>query len=266
MLFLTGRGDIFKKYLEAIAHFHEAGWHVTSFDWRGQGGSGRLSDNPLVGHASDFAVWVADLAAFYREWASEHAGPHVVIGHSMGGHLLLRALAEKAMSPDAAVLIAPMLGMNSGPLPAAWCARISRLMCVLGDPARMAWNNEEKPGVSPSLRQALLTHSLERYQDEIFWKDHVPGLKLGPPSWQWMDAAYKSLAMLDAPGSLEKIALPLMMLAAEEAGLVDIRAIRERKRSEEHTSELQSLMRISYAVFCLKKKTNTTVHITRSRA
>src|SRR3546814_11544549 len=31
---------------------------------------------------------------------------------------------------------------------------------------------------------------------------------------------------------------------------------RPLKRSEEHTSELQSLMRISYAVFCLKKKTN----------
>src|SRR3546814_9787925 len=29
------------------------------------------------------------------------------------------------------------------------------------------------------------------------------------------------------------------------------------QRSEEHTSQLQSLMRISYAVFCLKKKTNT---------
>src|SRR3546814_4995524 len=29
-----------------------------------------------------------------------------------------------------------------------------------------------------------------------------------------------------------------------------------KKRSEEHTSELQSLMRISYAVFCLKKKKN----------
>src|SRR3546814_2031851 len=33
---------------------------------------------------------------------------------------------------------------------------------------------------------------------------------------------------------------------------------RDLVRSEEHTSELQSLMRISYAVFCLKKKTNTT--------
>src|SRR3546814_3914642 len=31
-------------------------------------------------------------------------------------------------------------------------------------------------------------------------------------------------------------------------------------RSEEHTSELQSLMRISYAVFCLKKKKTTTTH------
>src|SRR3546814_2938619 len=31
-------------------------------------------------------------------------------------------------------------------------------------------------------------------------------------------------------------------------------------RSEEHTSELQSLMRISYAVFCLKKKTYETIH------
>src|SRR3546814_4682845 len=33
---------------------------------------------------------------------------------------------------------------------------------------------------------------------------------------------------------------------------------RRKRRSEEHTSELQSLMRISYAVFCLKKKTQQT--------
>src|SRR3546814_4101668 len=36
------------------------------------------------------------------------------------------------------------------------------------------------------------------------------------------------------------------------------------RRSEEHTSELQSLMRISYAVFCLKKKTTNTPHDTRT--
>src|SRR3546814_8671367 len=37
-----------------------------------------------------------------------------------------------------------------------------------------------------------------------------------------------------------------------------------RVRSEEHTSELQSLMRISYAVFCLKKKNTTQQHCTPS--
>src|SRR3546814_9537010 len=39
-------------------------------------------------------------------------------------------------------------------------------------------------------------------------------------------------------------------------GLADANSTEnDRNRSEEHTSELQSLMRISYAVFCLKKKT-----------
>src|SRR3546814_8824025 len=41
---------------------------------------------------------------------------------------------------------------------------------------------------------------------------------------------------------------------------------REMVRSEEHTSELQSLMRISYAVFCLKKKNKTTQHIPYTKA
>src|SRR3546814_2645423 len=37
---------------------------------------------------------------------------------------------------------------------------------------------------------------------------------------------------------------------------IEGRRVANQDRSEEHTSELQSLMRISYAVFCLKKKTN----------
>src|SRR3546814_17382650 len=52
-------------------------------------------------------------------------------------------------------------------------------------------------------------------------------------------------------------------VAAVDALLVDDPQERRlltafRQRSEEHTSELQSLMRISYAVFCLKKKKSTT--------
>src|SRR3546814_1653550 len=43
-------------------------------------------------------------------------------------------------------------------------------------------------------------------------------------------------------------------LARLEAPIVDFYRAYHQYRSEEHTSELQSLMRISYAVFCLKKK------------
>src|SRR3546814_3868808 len=50
--------------------------------------------------------------------------------------------------------------------------------------------------------------------------------------------------------------------AEEEVGS-DVELGGKGGRSEEHTSELQSLMRISYAVFCLKKKTTTTTTIHR---
>src|SRR3546814_7394507 len=57
---------------------------------------------------------------------------------------------------------------------------------------------------------------------------------------------------------------PIYLVAEERSDLqfvVEIDAVPQPDitwpRSEEHTSELQSLMRISYAVFCLKKKKNT---------
>src|SRR3546814_3386492 len=48
-----------------------------------------------------------------------------------------------------------------------------------------------------------------------------------------------------------------MPAASSDAIAAGIRSDFPRSRSEEHTSELQSLMRISYAVFCLKKKKNS---------
>src|SRR3546814_10609718 len=66
--------------------------------------------------------------------------------------------------------------------------------------------------------------------------------------------------MVTKPNS---IALRIALVADDRADLVatlrwgfewDVAAAALIARSEEHTSELQSLMRISYAVFCLKKK------------
>src|SRR3546814_5291527 len=60
------------------------------------------------------------------------------------------------------------------------------------------------------------------------------------------DAAATMLTIeLDDPGSYGRV-----VRTADGAGVVEL-------RSEEHTSELQSLVRNSYAVFCLKQKQNT---------
>src|SRR3546814_8211715 len=52
--------------------------------------------------------------------------------------------------------------------------------------------------------------------------------------------------------------------SANRAGFSSAGPTDPRPRSEEHTSELQSLMRISYAVFCLKKKKQHTQHPTNT--
>src|SRR3546814_18332484 len=61
------------------------------------------------------------------------------------------------------------------------------------------------------------------------------------------------LARLDAPGQeAAEIGIALQGRRQHREGAVRL-DLGRRHRSEEHTSELQSLMRISYAVFCLKK-------------
>src|SRR3546814_5152485 len=61
------------------------------------------------------------------------------------------------------------------------------------------------------------------------------------------------LRLVDEAGRLVLDLLDLVVDLLQRAG-------RLQDRSEEHTSELQSLMRISYAVFCLKTKTNNYRH------
>ena len=144
------------------------------------------------------------------------------MGHSMGGHLLLRAMLERAIEPQAAVLIAPMLGLRS-PVGAALGERVARFMRDRGDPARPAWKGHERPGARID-RQKLLTADSSRYADEQWWYAQVPEIKLGPPSWAWLAEAFTSTRLQRDDPRLAALATPLLMLVAEADGLVDARA------------------------------------------
>src|SRR3546814_12032608 len=85
----------------------------------------------------------------------------------------------------------------------------------------------------------------------LFRADEREGFELG-------DMLRRELAareeLLEARGEGDALSVPVRRRGEDVFGqIVRDGGEAERLRSEEHTSELQSLMRISYAVFCLKK-------------
>ncbi len=220
ILFLPGRGDNYEKYLESLEEWHRDGWRVTASDWRGQAGSGRLGNDAVTGHIDDFTTWTNDLEHIWRQWTADVPGPHVLAGHSMGGHLIMRALVDRKVSPDAVVLSAPMLGMNGPPLPLPMLHSVAKMMTRIGDPMRQAWKWSEKPGEIPAGRDRLLTHDPNRYADEQWWRDARPELVMGPASWGWVERAYASWRRLEEPGAMEAVQTPVLIASTTSDKLV----------------------------------------------
>ncbi len=224
LLFAGGRSDFIEKYLESYAHWHQTGWNVTAFDWRGQGLSrgDHAPENP-----ESFDDLVEDLAAFITYWraSAKSQGPFVAIGHSMGGHLLLRTLVEHEREIDSAVLVAPMLLVNSAPVPDWLGPNFAEFMCLIGLRNQPMWKTAKVLNRPGSHRQRLLTACRERYEDEIWWWEHHPEFRLGVPTWGWMRAAYRSSTFSFTREKLAAVETPILLLATKEDRLVSPAAI-----------------------------------------
>jgi lysophospholipase len=222
LVFAGGRADFIEKYLEPLAHWHRRGWNIVSFDWRGQGHS---RGHIVGGNFTDFDPLVADGAALLAEVIERSPGPHVAIAHSMGGHLLLRILAEHQPAMAAAVLVAPMLAVNTSPAPEALGRALAATFCQLGLTDALTWRESGTAASAGRIRQANLTHCPERFADEMWWKDSEPGFHLGPPSWGWLAGAFRSTSRHDA-AALGSVHTPVLLLGTERDRLVSPRAIR----------------------------------------
>src|SRR3546814_3770070 len=90
----------------------------------------------------------------------------------------------------------------------------------------------------------------------LLYPDYIRALK-----HDWRGQIIRALQAGDGDAARRAIesdigpALAYIADLAGEDGIIQPHSARSGPRSEEHTSELQSLMRSSYAVFCLKKKT-----------
>lgn len=226
LLFIGGRADHIEKYDEALIGWAEQGWDVESVDWRGQGGSGRLIQGSALGHAEDFGCWLEDVEAYAEDWHTRTSAPHVIVAHSMGGHLVLRALAEGRITADAVALSAPMLGIRAGPLPQWLAGGIAAAACALGLGRKAVGRVREALSVDEGTAlPTVLTHDRERLLREARFELERPDVALGPPTWGWLRAAFRSLAWMARPDTLERITTPLLILASAGDRVVSTPAI-----------------------------------------
>ncbi len=226
ILFLNGRGDFVEKYAETYWHWRARGFGVSCFDWRGQGLSGRLGDDPLKGDCFGFDPWLGDLDELVDHFMATQPGPWFAVAHSMGGHLLLRHLEAREREFSRAALLAPMIGIAGGKVAPAMLERIARSACRMGLGPRFApMQGGDAESRRSASRQAMLTTDVERFADEGWWVDRNPALALGGVTNRWLMHAFESTAALGASGVIERITTPMLVFTAEHERLVDNRLI-----------------------------------------
>lgn len=221
LLFATGRGDFIEKYLEPLAEWHGRGWNVASFDWRGQGKS---RGDIVGGHLESFDPLLDDFEALVADWMASTPGPHVIVGHSMGGHMTLRLLIERPAAVAAAVLIAPMIAVNPAPFGPRAARVLTWVASRIGFSRRPMWKVPLGRAPAGSKRQQVLTNCLERYEDERFWWEVEPSYAPHAPSFGWLDAGMRSGRAFTAR-KLAKVDVPILLLAAVKDRLVSLDAI-----------------------------------------
>lgn len=221
VVLLTGRTEYIEKYFETIRDLIARDFAVVTFDWRGQGGSDRALTTSLAGHVSDFSVFDADFDFVLDSFAyGAGPGPRVLLAHSMGGHLALRALHRRPHAFAAAILSAPMLGVKTAPFPAP----VARVMAFLGSHLGLMETVIPTASQLPHEEAFLgnvVTSDRDRFERNVAILKAKPALGLSAPTYGWVEAAYRSLAEVSAPGYAEAIPTPILVVGAGHDRIVD---------------------------------------------
>lgn len=197
ILLFPGRTEYIEKYGRVARHLTASGYSVATLDWRGQGLSDRLSDDPLLGHVLRFRDYQTDVATLL-EFTARHGtpAPHFLLAHSMGGCIGLRALTQ-GLPVERAVFSAPMWGikMKSSQRPAA--AILPALARLTGQGHRYT------PGSRPvdydpttGFDDNLLTGDLDHFAYLCRHQQQDPRFALGGPSLVWFHEALRECRAL----------------------------------------------------------------------
>lgn len=213
VLVLQGRTEYIEKYFETIGELSARGFTVAALDWRGQGASSRALPDSLRGHVHDFTDFTEDLAALLAAYEAELPKPLLILAHSMGGHVALRALHDWPGRFGGAVLSAPMIRIRQ--VPGFLVMLLSRFL------APDLYVQGPFDPYTERFESNMVTHDAARFARNLGIIRSHPALALGAPTWGWLQAAIASSSLLMRRGYLEAIKAPVLILSAEKERLVD---------------------------------------------
>lgn len=219
-----GRTEFIEKHAENIRALCQRGYNVWSMDWRGQGLSTRSLGDPHKGHVGRFSTYLADFHHFLQDIVAPKTGrPSLIMGHSMGGHLLLRYLYRYPAATDKAILIAPMTKINTGPVPEKVVLSLVKNAC------RMGLVREYAPAQGPhgvrdeDFALNRLTSDPVRFREALAPIANEPALALGGITYGWLRAAILSMQRARRKNYLKRVLTPMLLVSAVQDKVVDSR-------------------------------------------
>ncbi|MGA8242291.1 MAG: alpha/beta hydrolase [Desulfobacterales bacterium] len=225
IVLLGGRKEFLEKYAETAADLNQRGFAVFGFDWRGQGLSSRMLPDRLKGFVRHYDDYVQDLEDFFQRVVQPEAvRPIYVLAHSMGGHVALRYLHRQPAGIDKAILVAPMLDINTKPFP-PWLVRgLAWLVRHIGLEEALVPGSDKRTNFDRPFEGNALTADPRRFAVEKNAVVQNPDLALGGVTFAWLTATFASIAHIQQPGFLEGVRTPVLMVAAEADRVVSVAA------------------------------------------
>jgi lysophospholipase len=228
---VQGRTEFIEKYFEMVADLRRRGFAVITFDLRGQGGSDRLLPQAGKGHVRQFSDYLTDLETIVREVMQPGLPePWIALGHSLGGHILLRHAMSLDVMFERMIVTCPMIRISEHQLPrlgdrfarvTAGCLTVAGLST-----SYIPGGGGPVPGGRP-FEGNDLTSDRERYARAQAVLAADPSLAIGAPTIGWMWAAYQSMGILQHPDAPRAVKVPVLFVAAASDQVVSSTAVEE---------------------------------------
>jgi lysophospholipase len=221
-----GRAEFIEKYFEVVGELRRRGFAVAVLDWRGQGGSTRLTKNPLKGHINSFAEYEEDLSHFMKAVVlPDCPAPYFALAHSMSTMVLFSAATKRGCWFTRMVMTSPMIRIAGLPMSQRLCRHLADGLTMFGFGKRAAPGDKTRFRQDQFFEGNTLTSDRERFLRNQSVLQVTPELAVEVPTIGWVKAALNAIQRVDQEQFATRVRIPVLMLAASDDKIVDSKAV-----------------------------------------